>query len=187
MPRVSRAKSAENRAAMVEAASVLVRERGLAGVTIEAVCTRVGLTSGGFYKQFTSREALVLEALQRVVEERRVLMSGLGDPLESTTRNALIEVYLSDGHRDDPGHGCVVAALAGDPELPTSAAFGDEFRRGLLDLAATVSGADENPDRGLATVALLAGAMQLARMTVGTALSEQILAAARAELTAGRP
>ncbi|MDT0264156.1 TetR/AcrR family transcriptional regulator [Jatrophihabitans lederbergiae] len=184
---MSRARSAENRAAMVDAASVLVRERGLAGVTIEAVCARVGLTNGGFYKQFTSREALVLEALQHVVEQRRVLMSGLGDPLESTTWQALIDVYLSDEHRDDPGHGCVVAALAGDPELPTSAGFGDELRHGLIDLAATAPGADENPDRGLATVALLVGALQLARMTVGTALSEQILAAARAELTGGRP
>jgi TetR/AcrR family transcriptional repressor of nem operon len=143
----------------------------------------VGLTHGGFYRHFRSKDELAAEAIAR----------GLAASAEKQAAHAslqdLVSGYLSPAHRDDLGGGCVVAALGGD-----IARRGDGVRRGLtayvreqLDrLAGWMAGrsAERSPaaprQQAIATLSGLVGALVLARAVDDPALSEEILAAARA-------
>lgn len=176
MPRVSREQAALNRAALVTAAAELLCARGSAGVTIDAVSARAGLTHGGFYKQFASRDALMAEALDQVVLRRRVVLgsaSAAPDP-----RRAVIEAYLSARHRDDPSHGCPVAALAGDPAIFSDAPLFDGFNEAFSDLVEAVR-VPPGDGRALLDVAAMVGALQLSRTMAGTASSDEVLSATK--------
>jgi TetR/AcrR family transcriptional repressor of nem operon len=170
-----------NRAALVQAASALIRERGTAGLTLDGVAARAGLTHGGFYKQFASKDALIVEAIGEAARERREAVAEVS--AGEGGRAALLDWYLSAEHRDEPASGCVVAGLAGEASVDPHGALGDGFRVALDDLLA--ARADSTGDRAtaLADVALMVGALELARATAGTPLSDELLAAARARLS----
>ncbi len=180
--RVTREKAAENRERIVTTAAKLFREKGFDGVGLDAIMEGVGLTHGGFYRHFRSKDELAAEAIAR----------GLAASAEKQAAHAslqdLVCAYLSPAHRDDLRGGCVVAALGGD-----IARQGDGVRRGLtgyvreqLDrLARWMAGRDERRDpaareQAIATLAGLVGALVLARAVDDPALSDEILAAARA-------
>src|SRR3954469_8334866 len=101
MGRVSKEQAQANRQHAVEAAARLFRERGIAGVSVADVMAEVGLTHGGFYKQFASKEALVAEAVGAAFTEQA---AGL-----TTPGPEFFAHYLSAEHRDSPGHGCPTA------------------------------------------------------------------------------
>jgi TetR/AcrR family transcriptional repressor of nem operon len=177
MGRVSQAQARENRDRIVATAAGLFRERGVAGVSIADVSAAAGLTHGGFYKQFESKEALVTEAIAHAFAEQA---DRLGADSGDDARQAFLDTYLSAGHRDEPGTGCPSAGFAGDV---ARAAGGEAARRAYADGIAGYArmlGADGEPD--LAAVSTLVGALILSRATAGTGLSEQILAAARTAL-----
>ncbi|GAA2637765.1 TetR family transcriptional regulator [Paractinoplanes durhamensis] len=166
---MSQAQAQENRKRIVETAARLFRERGVAGVSVADVMAEVGLTHGGFYKQFASKEALVAEAVGQAFDELRGKLGGLD-------RATFLDEYLSPAHRDDPGAGCPAAGFSGDM------AREDE---GNAALAAYASGIDLYArwlGDDLAAVSTLVGAMVLARATAGTEISDRILAAAKAAL-----
>jgi TetR/AcrR family transcriptional repressor of nem operon len=173
MGRVSQAQAQENRKRIVATAARLFRERGVAGVSVADVMAEVGLTHGGFYKQFASKEALVAEAVGQAFGE-------LSDRLGGADQAAFVTGYLSPGHRDDPGDGCPAAGFSGDlaREEPGSAAR-TAYAQGI-ELYARWLGKDGGED--LAAVATLVGAMVLARATAGTEVSDRILEAARGKL-----
>ena len=108
MGRVSQAQAQENRKRIVGTAARLFRERGAAGVSVADVMAEAGLTHGGFYKQFASKEALVAEAVGQAFAEQARALAEAGD------RDAFVAAYLSPAHRDSPGDGCPSAALGGD-------------------------------------------------------------------------
>ncbi|MEU4240188.1 TetR family transcriptional regulator [Actinoplanes sp. NPDC026619] len=172
MGRVSQAQAQENRKRIVETAARLFRERGVAGVSVADVMTEVGLTHGGFYKQFASKEALVAEAVGQAFAESRDLLAGLD-------RDSFVEWYLTPEHRDDPGAGCPAAGFSGDM------AREDEGNAALTAYASGVGLYAQRMGEDLAAVSTLVGAMVLARATAGTELSDRILEAAKAALTAG--
>jgi TetR/AcrR family transcriptional repressor of nem operon len=174
MGRVSQAQARENHRRIVATASRLFRERGVAGVSVADVMAEVGLTHGGFYKQFASKEALVAEAVEQAFTDVRV-----DDP------EAFVDDYLSAAHRDQPGVGCPAAGFGGDlaREDPASPAV-PAYAEGIETYARRL-GRDGQED--LAAVSTLVGAMVLARATAGTDLSDRILAAARAALVDGHP
>src|SRR6266481_7550683 len=89
-------------------------KRGLRGVGIANLMTEAGLTVGGFYKHFDSRDDLVAEAVGSALGawERQVDAAASGGP--PVTYESLVDDYLSEAHRDQPGTGCPVVALAGD-------------------------------------------------------------------------
>src|SRR5258708_35901549 len=99
---------------IVEIASRRFREDGLAGVGIAELMKEVGLTVGGFYKHFDSRDDLVAEAVSSAFGgwKRRVDAAASGGPPVSYAR--LIDEYLSEAHRKNPGRGCAFGALAGE-------------------------------------------------------------------------
>jgi TetR/AcrR family transcriptional repressor of nem operon len=177
MGRVSQAQAEENRRQVVAAAARLFRERGVQGVSVADLMAAAGLTHGGFYKRFTSKEALVSEAVRQAFDDRAAQLGGL-DPAE------FVDGYLSPAHRDDPGAGCPAAGFGADvaregPDSDARRAYAD----GVESYARLLGG-------DLAAVSTLVGAIVLARATARTDLSDQILAAARADLTArgaGRP
>jgi TetR/AcrR family transcriptional regulator, transcriptional repressor for nem operon len=184
MSRVSQAQAIENRGRAVAAASRLFRERGVNGISVADLMKSIGLTTGGFYKQFPSKEALVVEATRAGFEDLDLLLAGFdtthGD--HDSARGALVDFYLSTEHRDQPGTGCPTAGFAGDVARETTAGeVRETYAAGVEDFAAWLS---TDGDDGLPMVATLVGAILLARATAGTELSEKILESTHEALTA---
>lgn len=192
MARTSRETASRRRDAVVQAAARLFRERGLQGASVPDLMAEAGLTHGGFYRHFESKDALEAEAYGRGLELTAELVwslieqhAGDGD----AARRALFDGYLSVGHRDDSGAGCATAALAADAaRKPAGNPLRQSLGRGverMVDILARLSGEDQALARradALASFSTLVGALILARATAGTALSEEILVAARSSL-----
>jgi TetR/AcrR family transcriptional regulator, transcriptional repressor for nem operon len=188
MGRASRAQAQEHREEVLSAAARLFRERGAAGVSVADLMSSVGLTHGGFYRQFASKEALLGEATGRAFAD----VAGLLEQFDAqnpddrpAARRALVEWYLSAEHRDDAGHGCPSAGLGVDiGRQPADSPARAPFAEGVRAFAAWLAGAEDgdDPTAGLADLATLVGAMVLARATAGTPLSDEILAASAASL-----
>jgi TetR/AcrR family transcriptional repressor of nem operon len=196
MPRVSRKQADLNREIIVEAATRLFRERGLHGISVVDVMATAGLTHGGFYGHFESKEALAREASERAFNQvgtrwRERAASGED---KASSRRALIEPYLSAHSRDNPGDSCPVVAFAGDmchesAESGLREPFLDGLNR-LLDSFSQLmesSDPDENRQQALVQYSMMVGALTLARATRGEALSDEILETVCRYLTAAKP
>lgn len=183
MGRVSQAQAQENRKQVVAAAARLFRERGVQAVSVADLMAEVGLTHGGFYKQFSSKEALLPEATVQAFADLALLLADFdakhpGD--HGSARQDLVDYYLSTAHRDERGEGCPTTGLASDianegADAPARPAYAEG-----VELFARWLSADGDED--LATLSMLVGALTLARATAGSDLSERILAAARKSL-----
>jgi TetR/AcrR family transcriptional repressor of nem operon len=143
-----------------------------------------GLTYGGVYSHFGSKDAVMTEAV------RRASASFAAEMRDKTTLSAYVDHYLSDGHRDDPGNGCTVAALASEMPRQSKAvrrAFTEVAKGAIERIGARLKASRKGVREAdvLATVATLVGAMVLARGVDDPDLSERFLAAARARLRAG--
>jgi TetR/AcrR family transcriptional regulator, transcriptional repressor for nem operon len=139
---VSREQAAENRLAIVAAATQLFRERGVEAVGLSELMKHAGFTQGGFYNHFESKAALVAEVLASAMAEKNAeLVKTAKAPVdESTTAlRRYISWYLSQAHRDNIDHGCPVAGFAGDaPRLGAGAQ--SHFASGLDDQITIVAG-----------------------------------------------
>jgi TetR/AcrR family transcriptional regulator, transcriptional repressor for nem operon len=187
--RVSRQKAAENRDRIIEAAGALFRANGFDGIGVADIMKAADLTHGGFYGHFASKDDLVAQASRRATACAAANWQGLvaGSPDEPLA--ALLTHYLSPRHRDDPGRGCVFAALAADAARSgkvVRTAFAEGLAPLIDILAAALPGRSKAVRRrkAVAAMAALVGALSLARATAGTALSDEILDAARRELLA---
>jgi TetR/AcrR family transcriptional repressor of nem operon len=182
MARVSKQQMERNREAIELVSSQLFRERGLNGVSVNDLMAAVGLTHGGFYGHFASKDDLAAVAGRRAVEESTLRWENT--PGEHSLQ-ALVDGYLDVKHRDCPAEGCVVAALASDvaregPDKPVHQAYLGGVRAMLARLEALAPQQDRQ--QALAQMAMLVGALTLARATRGDALSEQFLNAAHQAL-----
>ncbi|GJD52005.1 putative HTH-type transcriptional regulator [Methylobacterium crusticola] len=182
MPRVSREQAKLNRQTVVEAAAALFRERGLHGVGVADIMAQAGLTHGGFYGQFASRDALAGEAVACALEQER------GGALD-----ALVALYLSGDHLRWPGRGCPLAARVDDvareaPDSPVRNAFTAGVRRFAETIAALLPRAarERRRVRARATLSTLVGAVVLARAVNDDALGAELIEAARAAVAAPR-
>ena len=176
----SRAEKAKTHKRIVSIASKKFREEGLAGVGIAALMKEAGLTVGGFYKHFHSRDDLVAEAVSSAFGgwKRRVDAAASGGPSVSLAK--LIDDYLNAAHRDDPGTGCAFSALA--PEIArsdkrTRALTTEQIRNDIELITGLIPGRDAHAVRSQAilTFSALVGAMSLARAVSHKALSHEIL------------
>ena len=187
--RVSREQAALNRDRIIDAAGALFRAKGFDGVGVADIMKAADLTHGGFYGHFTSKDDLVAQASKRAMAHaatnwERVVADAPGAPFA-----ALLKHYLSERHRDDPGKGCVFAALAADASR-SGKIVRTAFAEGLEPLIDIL--ADAIPERSktvrrrkaVAAMAALVGTLTLARATEGTPLSDEILESARRELLA---
>jgi TetR/AcrR family transcriptional regulator, transcriptional repressor for nem operon len=181
--RHSKAEKAKTHKHIVDIASKRFREEGLAGIGIADLMKEAGLTVGGFYKHFKSRDALVAEALSSALElwKRRVDAAASGGP--PVTYESLVNDYLSETHRNHPGTGCPVGALAGDiarSDKRTRALVTPQIRDNIELLTALIRDTNEK-DRGAArshavlTYCALVGAIGVARAVSDEQLSREIL------------
>src|SRR5258708_3744844 len=156
---------------IVSIAAKRFREQGLAGVGIADLMKEAGLTVGGFYKHFKSRDNLVAEAVGSAlgVWKRQVdAAAGDGPPV---TYELLVDDYLSEAHRNHPGTGCPVGALAGDiarSDKRTRALVTRQIRDNIELLATLIRGRSEKRKRtarsqAILTYCALVGAITLAR------------------------
>ena len=176
----SKAQKAKTHKRIVAIAAKRFRERGIAGFGIAEVMKEAGLTVGGFYKHFDSRDDLVAEAVHSAFGDwqRRVDAVASGGPPVSCAQ--LIDDYLSDAHRRNPGAGCAFSALA--PEIArsdkqTRALTSEQLRNDLELIAGLMPGKDKRTarSRAILTFSALVGAMSLARAVSDESLSREIL------------
>jgi len=189
MPRVSRAEAQSHRQQITEASARLFKERGINGVSVADLMGAAGLTHGGFYGHFSSKEELIREASARALTNTFALLSdqaerGAGDPLAAVANS-----YLSSRHRDDPGTGCLLAALGPDVSRQGRAVRRTvtEYVRSAVDLLTTlVPGKSKAARRqkAISTYATLVGTMVMARAVDDRALSQEILDAGLASVKA---
>lgn len=98
--KVSKAQAAENRQGILDAAARLYRERGLSGVGVADITRDAGLTHGGLYRHFASKDALVREACAQAFDWSIAPLEGAQDATDLASR---VKSYLSSTHRDHPG------------------------------------------------------------------------------------
>ncbi len=176
--RVSREKAAESREKIVEAASRLFRDHGFDGVGVDAIMKEAGLTHGGFYGHFGSKDDLAAEAITMALARGTETMSRFTD------LPSYVEAYLSDRHCAERAKGCGLAALAAD-----AAREGQAVRAALTSYVGVrlegIAGlfrhgtAASRRKRAVATLSGLVGALTLARAVDDPELSKEILVAAR--------
>lgn len=217
MPRVSREQTDKNRAAIEMTAAQLFRKYGINGIGVSDLMGAAGLTHGGFYGHFASKDALAAVACAQAFDQsaarwqQKIAAAGAS---RGAGFAAVAAGYLTATHRDDPGDGCAMTALAADvaresPEKPVHAVYIDGVKRllGLLydavdvpdfiasDFTAPQQNAaassrefhadDARTAKAATQLAFLVGSMMLARATAGDPLSDVFLATARAQSAAG--
>jgi TetR/AcrR family transcriptional repressor of nem operon len=174
--KVSKEVVTRHRENLLEAAGKLLRERGVEKVGVADVAAAAGLTHGALYAQFPSKDALCREAIARMLD-RSAAVSGQHD------WRAYVEAYLSPRHVRQRATGCPYTALSAD--VPRSApairgAFSRGLERSLNELAERLKGREQ----AMVSMALLVGAVVLARAVEKPALRDEILQATKRELLA---
>jgi TetR/AcrR family transcriptional repressor of nem operon len=191
--RVSRERAAENRDRIIDVAGRLFRERGFDGIGVAGLMKAAGLTHGGFYGHFESKEDLELQACARVLARTSEQWNAVAVNAAEAPLDALLDNYLSGRHRDGIGNGCVYAALAADVARQENPALRHSFTEGLRSLmdvlARAVPGRTKasRRERALARLAGMVGALILARAVDDAELSDEILATARVALGRDKP
>src|SRR6201994_3798106 len=113
--RYSKEHKLETHARIVKKASVRLREKGAHGIGVADLMKDAGLTHGGFYAHFDSREALVIEAFTDAMDRSTAHWRKLSENAPPEKRlSKIVNGYLATLHRDDPGHGCAVPTLGAE-------------------------------------------------------------------------
>jgi TetR/AcrR family transcriptional regulator, transcriptional repressor for nem operon len=178
----SQSEKKSNHERIVRTAAKRLREKGLEAVAIADVMKEVGLTVGGFYKHFDSRDDLVVEALRAASWQRPGQPADAGE--QSLSLAGFIDEYLSEKHRDRPGSGCLIGALAGDVARSNKRirALATEKVRSALDLIAGLlpNKTRESARKQAALIfSALVGALALSRAVSDAAFSDEILQSVR--------
>lgn len=181
--KVSRAQAEENRERILDNAAQLFRERGFDGIGLNDLMQAAGLTRGGFYGHFASKDDLAAQACARALQRNREQWQQQPD----RSLAAWVQTYLSDAHRDHRGEGCGLAALAGDAARGGPAVrevFGEGVQSLVAALQAQMPAADAAARRGqaLAMLSTMVGALLLSRAVADEGLSRELREAAREHL-----
>ena len=184
--RVSRAEKERSRARIVDSASRLLRERGIEGASVADVMSDAGLTHGGFYRHFATKDELVRAALDSAFRQVADRLDRADSPSDGEAQaRHLMEFersYLSDAHVAAAGYGCPVAALAGDVSRAgeeVRGTFGQGVRRVVSGMANLLSGTRaQRQTRAWRQLAMMAGAVAIARASDPETAAE-VLAACR--------
>lgn len=186
--RYSKEHKAETRTRVLAAAARAIRAKGPDGVAVAGIMAEVGLTHGGFYAHFPSKDALVEAALETMFEgarERSEPILGDGDP--RVALRTYLDFYLSARHRDARDRGCPLPALSGDFARDGGAGR-ERFGAGVAGLTGRLTkvlARMDIADPEVAAAAMLAelvGAVALARAVADRAQSDTILSRVRTSL-----
>jgi TetR/AcrR family transcriptional regulator, transcriptional repressor for nem operon len=183
--RYSKEHKQETHARIVKKASIRLREKGAHGIGVADLMKEAGLTHGGFYAHFDSREALVIEAFAYAMDRSTERWRKMAEQTPPDKRlAAIVESYLTPLHRDDPGHGCAVPTLGAEiarESVKTRKAFSAKLEQ-MIDMMA-----DQVPDmprkaarkQAMATLATMIGTLVLSRIAGSGEFSDEILGAGR--------
>lgn len=178
-------KKAKTRERILAAAGAALLQRGPVEPRIGEVMDAAGLTVGGFYAHFESKDALMLEAFRQLLGHRRSLMGQADSELSAAERRSLLAAfYLSRKHRDGGDDGCPLPSTVGDiGRLP------EAFRQALAEhlelMVVQLSAAPEDASDVLADIALMVGGLALARALGPGELSDRVLRAAKTAIVWG--
>jgi AcrR family transcriptional regulator len=172
-------KKAQTRERILTAASTALIARGPIEHSVNEIMGAAGLTVGGFYAHFDSKEALMLEAFSQLLAERREMVATIDDQLPGDERRALLAAfYLSRKHRDAQQHACPLPTAIGE-----MARLSADFRNALAEhvelMVAQLAASPEEADKTLADIALMVGGLALARALGPGELSDRVLRAAK--------
>ena len=179
--KVSREQMVEHHRRILDVASRLFRDKGFEAVSVAEVMKAAGLTHGGFYGHFSSKDDLVAQTLAHVLA---------ADPGEASNLRAFIDDYLSPRRRDDAAGGCPTAGLAADArrQTPAARAAMTEGIRSQIDRFGEALPELDTADRRRAAIgswAAMVGAVILARAIDDPALSDEVLEETRAWINVG--
>lgn len=174
----SQTDKAASKERVLRAAARKVREEGLTRPGIADLMKEAGLTHGGFYKHFASRDDLIAQAAALALADGQAKMERAARKNKDAPRTGLVEAYLRKQHRDSPGTGCALVTLGA-----AAGRGGQEFKeayekqvRSYLDL---IAGLHDDPEDGrseaMLTLSALVGAMLMARAVADEDLSDELL------------
>jgi len=177
----SKSDKAETHARIVKVAAKRFRELGLDGIGVADVMKEAGVTVGGFYKHFESRDELVVEALATAFHDLDYWEEHT-DTLAEALKN-----YLTEEHRDAPGTGCALGALLGDmtrASRSAKAVYTERLKRTFANSTGLVplKGKSDKRSRSILTISAMLGAINLSRAVSDPDLSREILHRTRDEL-----
>jgi TetR/AcrR family transcriptional repressor of nem operon len=186
--RVSRHEAAANRERIVEVAGRLFREKGFDGIGVADLMRGAGMTHGGFYGHFGSKEDLAAEACGHALAQAADRWGAIAEAAGDEAFAALARNYLSEARITAPGSGCALAVLGSEAArhgrpLRRVFAAGLEKLVAILTRAAPGAAKAEKRERALAALSQMVGAMVLARSVDDPTLAREILHAATADLT----
>ena len=181
--RVTRSQAEQNRQTVIDVASRLFRERGFDGIGVKDLMEGAGLTQGGFYKQFASKDDLVALASRRALETAANRWSSAVAASPEDPLGAVIDFYLSTGHREERMDGCPVVALGSDAArhgTEVKASFEAGIRNYLEMLGPWVgeAGGEEAAGKAMAILSTMVGAVVLSRAVNDPNLAKAFLDAA---------
>jgi len=181
--RAAGGRKAETRQRILESAGALFRGHGIDAVGVDAIMHHVGLTHGGFYAHFPSKEALVAEVSAASLARAAARWERISqEPDRKAALARIVETYLDPAHVAAPEQGCVLTTLGSE------VARRPESRPGILAAIRTMIGAlarclpGRNRRRAVAALSTMVGAVVLARLADDAELSAEFLVAARTGL-----
>jgi TetR/AcrR family transcriptional repressor of nem operon len=187
--KVSREQVRQNRQRILEAATRLFRERGFDGVSVADVMQAAGLTHGGFYGHFKSKDALIQEAMAQPIAATQARNRAPAARSNAAAQSAadFVDGYLSKRHRDNRAEGCPVAGLGSEaarasPEVRASLTKSIEEQIERFSAASPGATTAARRRAAITTYAAMVGAITLARVVDDEKLSAEILAATRGSI-----
>ncbi len=183
--RYSKEHKQETHERIVKKASVRLREKGAHGIGVADLMKEAGLTHGGFYAHFDSREALVIEAFAYAMDRSTERWRKVAEQTPPDKRlSTIVESYLTPVHRDDPGHGCAVPTLGAEiaRESPkTRKAFAGKLEQMIDMMADQILDVPRKTARkqAMAALATMMGTLVLSRIAGTGEFSDEILASGR--------
>ncbi|MGX9144799.1 TetR/AcrR family transcriptional regulator [Mesorhizobium sp. 128a] len=181
--RVSRSQAEQNRQTVIDVASRLFREHGFDGIGLKDLMKGAGLTQGAFYKQFDSKEDLAAQASRRAMEHATRRWSAAVAAKPEDPLGAVIDLYLSKGHREERMDGCPVAALGSDAarqgnEVKASFEAGIGEYLGMLGPWIGEADGEAPSGKAMAILSTMVGAVLLSRAVNDPDLAQAFLDAA---------
>ena len=183
--RYSKEHKFQTHARIVKRASVKLREKGAHGIGVADLMKDAGLTHGGFYAHFDSREALVIEAFTHAMDWSTANWRKLSETTPPEKRmSTIVNAYLPSTHRDDPGHGCAVPALGAEiarESAKTRRVFAGRMEQMIDMLADQFHGVPPKAARkqAIAVLATMMGSLVMARVAGNGEFSDEILRSGR--------
>lgn len=191
--RVTREKALENREQTIDTAARLLRKHGFDGIGVADIMKAAGLTHGGFYRNFASKDELAVKASEHAIADTIALLKdGLAQQPQDPFRT-LIERYVSSAHRDDTGSGCILPALAADAARRDDPALRAIFTKAIQFYLEQIAGLSSVPPRAAggrhpaAILSEMVGAVILSRVIADDCLADSLIAAVVEDIAGPSP